>query len=397
MRRVWIVVVLGALLGGGLWWRQRGKEEAPVWRLASVERKDVRATVSATGSLEPVTTVEVGTQVSGTIRSLMANFNDHVEAGAVMAKLDTDLLEADVASARATLALRDAELAAARQELASTETLQAQGAATDQDLLAARTAVAVSEAQRASARVSLDRAQRSLRYATITAPISGTVIERAVEEGQTVNAGTSAPRLFLLAGDLARMQIMASVDEADIGKVQVGQPVEFTVAAYGDEVFKGAVRQVRLSAAVTDNVTSYPVVIDVENPGGRLMPGMTATASFIVATAPGALCVANPALRFRPDPAQIAEGEAETRGRGGSLWVPAEGGRLKRLAVETGLVDSACTEVRGEGVSEGLEVVLGQERTGEAEKTGSTSPFRSSQSSSGGRGPGGPGGRPGGF
>lgn len=409
MRRwLWILPCAAALIALGLWWRQRGAEVAPTWRLTAVERKDVRATVSATGALEPVTTVEVGTQVSGTIQALMADFNDTVEQGAIIAKLDTDLLQADVSSASATVKLREAELAEARQDLKVAEALHGGGSATDQELLAAQTAVAVAEAQRSSARVSLERAQRSLRYATITAPISGTVIERAVEVGQTVNAGTSAPRLFLLAGDLATMQIVANVDESDIGKVKPAQAVEFTVAAFGEEVFTGVVRQVRLSAAVTDNVTSYPVVIDVDNATGRLMPGMTATVSFIVDIAPDALCVSNPALRFRPDEAQIApgaaakpEGKGEGRGRGqgrgrggpGSLWVVGADGLLSPVAVETGLADATCTEIKGEGVSEGLSVVLGQDRGGEAGAGGSTSPFQSS--SGGGRGPGGR--RPGGF
>lgn len=418
-RRVWIIALLVTVPALGLWWKRQGAEVAPSWRTATVERKDVRATVSATGALEPVSTVEVGTQVSGTIQSLSANFNDEVTAGQVIAKLDTDLLSADVASARATLDLRTAELNEAEANLKSAQALQATGAATEQDLLAAKTAQEIARAQRTSARVSLDRAERALRYATITAPISGTIIERDVEEGQTVNAGTSAPRLFLIAGDLEHLQIIANVDEADIGKISEGMPVEFTVAAFDDEVFQGAVRQVRLSATVTDNVTSYPVVVDVQNPGGRLMPGMTATVSFIVATSPGALCVSNPALRFRPDESQLVGGaepqptgggksgggggrpggEGRGRGAGGpsSLWVPAEGGKLQRLVVSTGLADAACTEVKGEGLSEGQVVVIGEDRSESGDKSASTSPFRSSSSSSSGR-PGGPGGgRPGGF
>lgn len=404
-RRVWMLVLLIAAVAAGLWWRGRSAETAPSWRTATVERKDVRSTVSATGSLEPVTTVEVGTQVSGTIKSLFANYNDHVTAGQVLAKLDTDLLSADVSSARASLELRSAELAEASANLKAAEALHATGALTESELLAASTAKSVAAAQRTSAGVSLERAERALRYATITAPIDGTVLARDVEEGQTVNAGTSAPRLFLLAGDLTRLQIVANVDEADIGRVKEGQAVEFTAAAYDNEVFQGVVRQVRLSATVTDNVTSYPVVIDVANPDGRLLPGMTATVSIIVATSPGALCVLNPALRFKPDEALVS---GERGGKGPGLWLPVAGGRLERLPVETGLTDASCTEVRGEGLSEGLTVVIGEDRgasgsgsgssggAGRSGGTGSSSPFQSS-SSSGGR-PGGPGGgRPGGF
>lgn len=219
-----VVVVLSAVIAlMGAWPRE---SSTTTYRTAQVARADLRATVTATGTLDAVQSVEVGTQVSGVIQELLVDFNDPVRAGQVIARIDPTLLEADVRAAEANLSLRRAEQERAAAELARTERLDAGGAATRQELEVARSAAAAASAQLQSAHIALERARRNREYAVITSPIDGTVVVRDVEVGQTVNAGMSAPRLFVVAGDLSRMQMLATVDEADIGRVAEGQPVK---------------------------------------------------------------------------------------------------------------------------------------------------------------------------
>ncbi|MFN7143476.1 MAG: efflux RND transporter periplasmic adaptor subunit [Myxococcota bacterium] len=408
---------LTGALGAGAWWTWGRDGEPVTWRTAAVERADVRQVVSATGTLEAVQTVEVGAQVSGIVAELGADFNDRVKAGQVLARIDPALLEADVASAAARLA--EARAGADRLELerARVEKLHARQAATDQEREAARADHQVALAQVRSAEVALSRARRNLGYTVITAPIDGTVVQRDVEMGQTVNAGLSAPKLFLLAGDLSRMRILAAADESDIGLIKEGQAASFTVQAWPDRPFVGTVRQVRLQSSTAESVVTYTVVVDVDNAEGLLLPGMTATVEFTVAEAPDALCVTSAALRYRPDDtvtvvgassegagtsaagpgaptgAGAAAGGGRRGGRkgadthAGTLWV-AEGEGLRAVPVKTGLRGAACTEVSGDGVTEGLSVVTGIERGAEAGSS-SSSPI----------GPGASGGqrRPGGF
>ena len=419
MKPVTIALVSLALasLVGGAWWMWGRAEPPPELRREQVQRGDVRSTVKATGTLEAVVTVEVGTQVSGTIQQVLVDFNDRVVKGQLLAVLDPSILEADVQRASADLAVAEAGLAQASAHHARMQALFARQAATTQELEAATTDHDVAQANVRAARVSLSRARQNLGYATITSPIDGLVVDRAIDQGQTVAASMTAPVLFTLAGDLAQMQIIASVDEADIGKIKPGQAVEFTVQAWDDEGFQGAVRQVRLQSTTEENVVTYAVVVDVDNSAGRLLPGMTATVDFIVAEAKDALCVANAALRFRPDEALIVadagdpppvEGEAQgaaagsagKEGKGGSagkagkgsgrrsgggagegsLWLPTPDGQVRKLMVKTGLSDDTCTEVSGEGVVEGLEVAAGLISSAEAKAA--SSPFQKQASSS---------------
>lgn len=385
---LWVgLFALGSVGVGVWWWQSRAADDVVTWRLDTVSRGDVTSTVSATGTLEAVRTVEVGTQVSGLIAELGADFNDTVKAGQVMARLDRRLLDAAVSAAKAEVDLREANAVQAKHALKRTETLFAQGAVSEEELETASVAVAVADAQRRSAAVELDRARANLSFATISAPIDGTVIRRDVEVGQTVNAGTSAPTLFLLAGDLTQMRILAAVDESDIGKVKQGQAVRFTVQAYDDRKFEGVVEQVRLESTLAENVVTYTAVVSVPNPDGALLPGMTATVDFIVETVTDTLCAPNAALRFRPDealidPVALAEinarrdaakaeagkaagggGGRGRRGGGGSsgtFYTTNAAGLLVPTRVKTGLSDGSCTVIEGEGVSEGLEVVTGQ-------------------------------------
>lgn len=396
-RTIPVALALGLVAAGaGWWWSQRTEVPASTWKLGEVQRADVRARVSSTGTLSAVSTVEVGTQVSGVIEALLVDYNDRVEVGQLLARLDTSILQADVRSAQATVDLREAELAQARLELERAQSLSDQQAISAQELLTARTELAVSEASLRTARISLERARQNLGYATILSPIAGTVVERDVEQGQTVNAGMTAPRLFVIAGDLREMQILVDVDESDIGRVAVDQPVEFTVQAFDERRFEGRVRQVRLQSKTEENVVTYTVVVDVDNADLTLLPGMTATVEIIVAEALQVLCVPPAALRFRPEEGQVLASTASPaqaappaersgkggRGRGGGngggrVWLPAGEGKVSAVAVTSGLTDGTCTQIEGEGISEGISVVTGVEVVVEP-SAGVTSPFSGS-------------------
>lgn len=358
-----------ALLLGGLWWGTRPESPKWAWKQATLEKTDVRSVVTATGNVEAVTTVQVGTQVSGIVAERFVDFNDTVKKGQILARIDPTLARADVEAAEARLASAQASEGRSRLEKARMEALHTQGAATDQEWETAQAAWKVDQAEANAAAVALRRAKRNLDFTEIFAPIDGVVIRRDVDVGQTVNAGFSAPTLFVLAGDLTQVQVLASVDEADVGRVQPEQSVDVTVQAWAGQTFPGKVRQVRLQSKLVDNVVTYPSVVSVENPDGKLRPGMTATLEFLVAEAKGVLCAPNAALRFRPEAGMLSEGQTlpeEKGGRGkgrsksGQLWV-ADASGLKGLTVETGLRGSTCTEVRGEGLTEGLSLVIGAE------------------------------------
>jgi HlyD family secretion protein len=355
VRRRWpFVAVLALTLGAGAWaWqRTRAASDAPAWRTAPVTRRDVQRIVTATGPIAADPTVEVGTQVSGIVSEVLVDFNARVRRGQVLARIDTSLLQADVDAARARVAEAHAVRERRAVEATRIDGLHARQSATDQERIAARADLAVAEAQVRAASVTLRRARRNLAFATISAPIDGVVVRRAVDPGQTVNAGFSAPTLFKLAGSLARMTILTDVDEADVGLLREGQPARFTVQTFPDRTFVGTVRQVRIDAKVQDNVVTYTTVVEVPNPDGVLLPGMTATVEFVVAEAKGVLCAPNAALRFRPEGAPPATTP--------TVWTPA-GDTPRPVPVTTGLRGAECTEVRGDGVSADMPVILGTE------------------------------------
>ncbi len=424
---VWLLV-LGAAAAAFFTWKGRKAEDAPQWRLVEISKGDVTATVGATGTLGAIRTVEVGTQVSGQIVELKADFNDHVRKGQLIARLDATLLEQAVRQADADLSRAQADLVYKRYLLEQAQTLRASSNLAETDLRSAKLAVAQAEASEASAQAGLDRARRNLSYAEIVAPISGVVVNRTVEPGQTVAASLQAPQLFLIAESLDRMQILASVDESDIGRVHVEQPVEFTVQAWPERSFTGVVRQIRMQPVQSENVVNYTVVVEVDNPGGVLMPGMTATLDFIVEKVEQVLVVPNAALRFKPSDDMMAElkreraarrdsmkaagGKAEEggapggerrrprmaagpggdphgpaslksaggghNGRGGRgkgptiLWVLKDG-KPRPMPVTAGLSDGTSTQVTGEGLHEGLEVIAGMVSTGQEK---GTNPFQ---------------------
>ena len=322
-RLPWILAAL-VVLAGATWWLVRGRGEAPRFATAAVDRGDVVEVVGATGALEAVTTVQIGSQVSGTIASLGADFNSQVRKGQVIARLDASLFEARLGQARANLVAARANVERARSSVDDTRLkferareLGAQQLAPQSDVDAAKAAydgavaqLHANEAAVSQAGASVHQAELDLQHTVIETPIDGVVITRNVDVGQTVAASFQAPVLFVIAGDLGRMRVNASVDEADVGRVQEGQAVSFHVDAFPEREFQGRVEQVRLNPTTVQNVVSYNAIIAVDNRELLLRPGMTATVSIVVREASGVLRLPAAALRFRP------EGLAAPGGRG---------------------------------------------------------------------------------
>ena len=435
MKRIIIALVVIAAVGAGVFYFKRQASADPTTYLfVPVTRGDIESTVSATGNLSAVDSVQVGTQVSGRIDALYADFNDHVRKGELIARLDTTVLQLSVDRAKAAAAQGVASLRQTSFALEQTERLLATKAATQTDYEGAVAAFAVAQANLKSDSVQLKEAVQNLNYATIYSPIDGIVIKRSVDVGQTVAASFSAPELFLIAGDLKDMQIVASVDESDIGEIHKGQDVTFTVEAYPNRVYHGTVSQVRLQSTTSDNVVNYPVVVGVKNQDGSLLPGMTATANFQIAQAKNVLKVPTGALRFQPTQEMVAQmraeyaashdsnggsaragstagGSAAGAGRGGNgdtgragagraggrsgnggqrptdvgmLWYVGKDGKLAVARVHTGLTDGQYTEVSGPNLQENMQIIAAV-TGGSMAAGGAQNPF-SAQQGRGGRG-----------
>jgi HlyD family secretion protein len=303
-----------------------------LWETLVVQRGNMSVSVTATGELKPLQTVEVGTQVSGVIAEIKADFNSKVKKGQVIAQLDTRTLESMLADANAMLEKAKVQLRQAERDFKRTTGLLEQKAVAQVDYDNALDAYETAKANLISAQVSADRAQVNLNYGTITAPIDGVVISRAVDEGQTVAASFSTPTLFKIANDLTKMKIEASIDEADIGQVKVGQRTTFTVDAYTDLTFEGTVQQIRLQPTTVNNVVTYTVVIDVANPDLKLMPGMTANLTIYVEDEKNVLKIASRAFNFSPSMniimkyAKVPENMKKMMGGGmGQMPIPSAG------------------------------------------------------------------------
>jgi HlyD family secretion protein len=321
-----VAVLLAA--GLGAWSLQRGAT-GTAYRTAPVERRTLVVKVSATGTLQPVNQVEVGSELSGVVRTVRADYNDRVRAGQVLAELDADKLRAQVLqaeaallSARARVQQAEATVHETREQLERVRSLVASNISTPQDLIAAEARFARAQAEEAVARADVSRAAAALNAdrinlskSVITAPIDGIVLVRNVEPGQTVAAVFQAPVLFLLAENLARMELLVDVDEADVGKVRAGQPATFTVDAHPERSFQAQVQQVRFASQTVAGVVTYKALLEVDNAELLLRPGMTATASITVQTVPDALLVPNAALRFTPPAAQDAAASRSWLGR----------------------------------------------------------------------------------
>ena len=464
-----VLVLAGAAAGGAALYMRSTRAEPFSFRTMPVTRGDLLATISATGIVEPEELVDVGAQVAGRINSFGKDVRDKpvdygsvVDEGTVLAQIDDSLYAADVASAKAGLAQAKAAQTRAEADLvqmkakleqASRDWERAQklgpGEALAQSAYdsyksayaVAKANVAVGDAAIVQAQAavsqadaSLQRAQRNLSYCTIKSPVKGVIIDRRVNIGQTVVSSLNAPSLFLIAKDLKRIQAWVSVNEADIGQIHPGQPVAFRVDAFPGEVFRGEVGKIRLNASMTSNVVTYTVEVLTDNSNGRLLPYLTANAQFEVARRTGVLMVPNAALRWFPQPDQVAPEfrdtlagysrraiekaaadtspkgsgkpapdakDAEARMTPGVVWV-ADNGLVRPVRVLTGLTDGTQTEVSGEDLAEGVEVVVGEQvRAVAADTTNPFTPqFRRSTTSggetggAGGTGPaGGTGGR----
>jgi len=356
-----IIVVAVLVLGVGLWWatQRHGTAEGslPPLETVSVDRGEVSQRVVAHGSLQPVSRVEVGSQVSGIVEDVLVDFNAVVRRGDVIAQIDPSTFEAAVNSAEAELESAEAGLELARHHWTRVQELREMQFVPPSDVDEARASLRQAEAQVRVRRHALDAARRELERSSITAPTDGIVISRMVDPGQTVAASLNAPILFELAADLTRMHIHANVSEADIGEVQEGQRVRFVVDAYRDRDFSGEVIQVRNAPIQEDNVVHYETIIAVDNPDLLLKPGMTAEVSVITDERHDVVRVRNTALRARlPD--QLRPEEPELPDGMNARVFLVENGELRAIPVRTGLADGVHTEIL-EGLDEGTVLAVG--------------------------------------
>ncbi len=380
MKKILLAIVIVLILGGSAFWLLKSNENAPKFRTDKVTKGNIVSTVTATGTVNAVTTVLVGTQVSGTIKNLYVDFNSPVRKGQQIAQIDptifqaaVDQAKANLLSAQANLEKAETALVDAKRTYGRNKELFARNLIARSDLDTSETAYDTDKAQIASAKAAVSQAEASLKsaetnfqYTKIVSPVDGIVVSRNVDVGQTVAASFQTPTLFTIAEDLTKMQIDSSIVEADIGKVKVGQTVDFTVDAYPEITFKGSVVQVRNAPIIVQNVVTYDVVVGVSNPDLKLMPGMTANVSIIISSKKDILRIPNSALRFRPEGFKPT---AEQKGVG--VWVN-ENGELKRIKITTGITDGNFTELVSGDLKEGQELVV--EMTSKSKQSGPAGP-----------------------
>lgn len=360
------IAVALILAGGSYYWQQQGNKDVAAHRYKTqkADLGDIQRTISANGTLNPTIQVSVGTQVSGTVRTLHADFNSRVQAGQVLAELDPSLLEAAAAQSRANLASAEAQRAQAEASFSRNQRLFKQGFISQSELDTSQQAMSVSRAavKTAAARVRADEV--NLRYSVIRSPIDGVVVARNVDVGQTVAASFQTPTLFLIAKDLRQMQIDTNIAEADIGAIKVGQTVKFSVDAFGEREFQGQVRQIRLNPSVQQNVVSYNVVVGFDNDSGLLLPGMTAHVRILAERKRDIVRIPNAALRFKPADAD----DAPKQRKGGTNVYKLVNGQPVAVRVRTGITDNFFTEVREGEVKPG-DVLITREN-GTKQKSG---------------------------
>jgi HlyD family secretion protein len=382
-----IAIMLVALLIGGYYMFFTGDKKTEQYTFVQISRGTLSQTITATGTLQAVTTVDIGTQVSGKITRLYVDFNDHVRKGQLLAVIDTTNLVTQVNDGRSNLERAKANYHQAQVTNEKNKVLYQKNYISELDYLTSQTNVESALADLKSAQSALDRAITNLGYAYIYAPISGIIQNRAVEAGQTVAASLSAPTLFTIAEDLEQMEILANIDESDIGQIALEQKVDFSVQAYPDKKFWGTVIQKRINSAVVSNVVNYTVVVKADNKDHFLLPGMTATMDFYIQERDSVLIIPNAALRFTPTDDQLAKytketakqngGKADTMkkrmgggmGRSGGgqsksqfgrLWYIDQTGKLQMSPVVLGITDGKNTEiVRGRNIKEGMNIISG--------------------------------------
>lgn len=359
-----------------------GKKEAPVmdYETARVEKATIGNSVTATGTIEPVTKVEVGTQVSGIIDKIYVDYNSVVHKGQIIAELDKTNLMSELNSAKSNLAGAKSDLDYQRANYKRIKALYDKELVSGNEYDTALLSLRQAESTYAQRKEAVSKAQTNLGYAIITSPIDGIIISKAVEEGQTVAASYSTPTLFTIAQDLTDMRVIADVDEADIGEVEVGQRVSFTVDAYPGETFEGKVTQVRLEATTESNVVTYEVVISASNKDLKLKPGLTANVTIFTLERNNIVSVPTKALRFTPTKEMLNPGEKIEDCQGAhKVWVR-EGKTLKAYAVKTGITNGTRTQIVS-GIKEGAEVIVEMKATSadaqqvEAGDNSESSPF----------------------
>lgn len=363
-KKLIIGIVAVALVAGGIYFFA-GRESVKGLKLetALVNRGSITNAVTATGTVEPVTTVDVGTQVSGIIYKIYVDYNSLVKKGQLIAEMDKVTLQAELRSQEAQLANAKAEYEYQQKNYSRSKALFEKKLISDTDYETSTYSYEKAEAAYNQAQASIVKVRQNLGYATITSPIDGIVTSRAVEEGQTVASGFSTPTLFTIANDLTQMRVIADVDEADIGQVAEGQNVKFTVDAYPTDVFEGTVTQVRLEATVTSNVVTYEVVVSAYNPDLKLKPGLTANVTICTLEQNNILTVPSKSLRFVPDGAILASmgytvNSLDIEAPAGKriVWKK-KGQALEPKLISIGMASGNVTEIT-EGLSEGEEVIL---------------------------------------
>ena len=382
LSKVWLVVAVVIIVAIVAWALSGGKKEEQItFDTAAVAPANIMNSITATGTIEPVTSVTVGTQVSGIVSKLYVDYNTVVKKGQVIAELDKTNLMSQLNSAKTQLATAQSQLNYQTTNFNRYKTLYQKGLVAADDFDNAKLSYTQAKEQVASAKEEVQRAQTNLGYATITSPIDGIVLSKSVEEGQTVAASFSTPELFTIAQDLTNMQVVANVDEADIGDVKEGERVSFTVDAYPDDTFEGTVKQVRQEATTTNNVVTYEVVISAPNADLKLKPGLTANVTIYTAERKGVLSVPSKALRFTPQKETVGNMKIvdQTGNAKNKVWA-IEGNSIVAHKVNIGMTDGTNTQILN-GVSAGVKVVTGLNVTGgeqddmQADAGGEKSPF----------------------
>ncbi|MBI5197674.1 MAG: efflux RND transporter periplasmic adaptor subunit [Nitrospirae bacterium] len=370
MKKIGIGMIAAVIGGIILFYLLQDNGEDAKFKTVKISRGDIQEAVTATGTVNAVTTVQVGTQVSGTIKQIYVDFNSPVKKGRLIAEIDPALLEAQVGQSRANVLTAKANLAKAQAALLDAKRtmdryreLVSKGLIARSDLDTAETNYETARAQVVASESELMRteaastlSETNLKYTKIVSPVDGIVVSRSVDVGQTVAASFQTPTLFTIAQDLTKMQIVASVDEADIGKVKEGQDVEFTVDAYPDVPFKGKVWQIRNAPVTVENVVTYAVVIQVDNTDLKLKPGMTANVTIVTAVKKDVFKVPSIALRYKPSADEAENKNPREQQKGPGIWV-LEQGKPKRVNVKPGISDGNNMEVFSDELKEGQEVI----------------------------------------
>lgn len=379
-KKALVIAAVAAIATLAVWLLSGGKKEEKItFDTAAVAPANIMNSITATGTIEPVTSVTVGTQVSGIVNKLFVDYNSVVKKGQVIAELDKTNLMSQLNTAKTQLATAQSQLNYQTANYKRYKTLFEKGLVAADDFDNAKLSYTQAKEQVASAKEEVQRAQTNLSYATITSPIDGVVLSKSVEEGQTVAASFSTPELFTIAQDLTNMQVVADVDEADIGDVKEGERVTFTVDAYPDDTFEGEVKQVRQEATTTNNVVTYEVVISAPNADLKLKPGLTANVTIYTAERKGVLSVPSKALRFTPQKETVGKMKiVDAANAKNKVWT-IEGNSIVAHKVNIGMTDGTNTQIVG-GIAEGTKVITGLNVMGGEEKMpmeaqGEKSPF----------------------